>query len=135
VFVVEFVGKSCGPGLPVMVVGTAAMGTAVLSGCHTALGGGEFDFTDQRAAPSFVDAHAEIAGHVLDLMVPFCIRRNFEPTLFAVQGTRVTGQRLADDLRPGTRKPGERRFWPIQFARDASEQIACLLHGRIVSLG
>lgn len=64
----------------------------------------EFHFVDQAAPPSLVDASAEIAGHVLELLSPgFGVSGDVEPAALASQRARVAGESLPHDLRPGAR--------------------------------
>lgn len=66
-----------------------------------ALGGDEFDFADECAAPSIVNAATKIAGHEVELFVPALgIGGNLETTVFAAKRVRVGGEGFAYDLGP-----------------------------------
>ena len=92
--------------------------------------GDEFHFADQCAAPGVVDAIAKIAGHLLELALPrFGVGGDFEAAVFTVQWASVGGEGFADDLGPGAGEPDERGFGMLEFARDASEEIASFVHG------
>jgi hypothetical protein len=107
VLIIEFVGDALGAGLF----------------------GDEFDFANEVATPCLVDPGAEVFVHLLELLLPgFRVSGDFEAPLFAAKWTSVSGEGLAYDLRPRTREPREHGFGVIEFAHDASEEIAGLVH-------
>src|ERR1700690_2713422 len=68
--------------------------------------GNELHFADQVAAPGFVNARAEFAFHVFELLAPgFVVRGDLEAAFFATQRTRAGCKSLADNLGPAAFEP------------------------------
>lgn len=89
----------------------------------------ELDLADQIAAPSLVDTSAELGFHAFELLAPrFPIRGNFQEPGLASDGVRMGRERLANDDRPRTREPCERRFGPLDPADGSPHEFTHFFH-------
>ena len=63
---------------------------------RTGLGGDEFHFADQLAAPGFIHLRAELAFHFFQLFLPgLAVGRDFQAALVAAHRARVPRERVA----------------------------------------
>jgi hypothetical protein len=93
------------------------------------LGGDEFHFTYQRAAPCFVDLRAELALHFFQLFPPgFAVRRDFQASLVAAHRTRVPSESFSYHAGPHAGEPCDRRFRTLQLAQHPAQKISRAFH-------
>ena len=93
------------------------------------LGGDEFNFADQRAAPGAVDAVADLSVHRLELLQPgFGVHGEFKARVLAVDGACMRGKGTSDDIWPRCLQPREGRFGTAEPTGDFAENLSGAFH-------
>jgi hypothetical protein len=91
--------------------------------------GDKLHFVNQRSAPRFVDACAELALHGLQLLLPrLGIGRQFEAARLQSHRARVRCEGRAHDRGPRARDPWQHRPGAVEPPQHIAEKVARFFH-------
>src|ERR1700733_1918393 len=94
------------------------------------LGGDEFHFAHQCAAPSLVDLRAELALHFLQLLPPgLAVSCYLQASLVTAHRTRVPRQSFSHHAGPHAREPRDGSLRTFQLAQHSTQKISSAFHG------
>jgi len=90
----------------------------------------EFHFSDQSAAPGFIDLRAELVLHFFQLFPPgLAVGRDFQASLVAAHWTRVPRESFSHHTGPHTGEPCDRGLRTFQLAQHPTQKISRAFHG------
>jgi hypothetical protein len=91
--------------------------------------GDDLNLPNQITAPGLIDPAADFALQRFDLVLPgLTIGRQFETVGIASNRPRVRREGFPNDRGPRARKPGERRFGPLEPAHNSSQEFSRTFH-------
>src|SRR5271168_2371652 len=97
---------------------------------RTGLGGDEFHFAYQRAAPGFVYLRAELALHFFQLFLPgLAVGRDFQASLVAADWPGMPRQTFSYHAGPHAGKPRDGSLRTLQLTQHSTQKISGAFHG------